>query len=154
MRLLGPIADRGYLPGGFAIPRCMEDRHQQRPSRCMVRGSDTGAEQLWCGLETQAARGRRLLVGHDAAAPLALQLIAMLDPKDEAWPVVPDALPIASSQHPTLAALAISSSCGPLDGQRVVLTRATPHEADSNCWLEALHRGEADRNCGGSWTDS
>jgi penicillin-binding protein 1C len=112
-------------------------------------GTSSGHRDAWCAAVTRrrtivvwvgnaGGEGSPSLVGHDAAAPLALQLIAMLDAKDEAWPIVPVA-PIASSQHPTSAPGNLVL-VRPIDGQQVVLTSDSPRSRQQ-LLLEALHRG-------------
>ena len=76
----------------------MEDRHQQRSARCLVRRGDAKANRR--GLDGERrGQGSVALVGQEAAAPLALQLIAMLDPADDAWPRVDERPVNLASAH-------------------------------------------------------
>jgi penicillin-binding protein 1C len=61
-------------------------------------GTSSGRRDAWCAAVTRrrtvvvwlgnlAGEGSASLVGQEAAAPLALRLIAVLDPSDEPWPV-------------------------------------------------------------------
>lgn len=72
-------------------------------------GTSSGKRDAWCAAVTRrytvvvwmgnvSGEGSPVLVGQEAAAPLALQLIALIDPKDEPWPKTP-----ADSSDPSLA---------------------------------------------------
>jgi membrane carboxypeptidase/penicillin-binding protein PbpC len=90
---------------------------------------------VWVG--NADGQGSPSLIGQDAAAPLALQLIAMFDPEDDAWPVVPDApqtiMPRSSSTRNELVMV------HPTDGQQFVLTSDVSHDLQ-RMLLQAAHR--------------
>ncbi|HXE55207.1 MAG TPA: penicillin-binding protein 1C, partial [Tepidisphaeraceae bacterium] len=67
-------------------------------------GTSSGKRDAWCAAVTRRytvvvwlgnaqGEGSAVLVGQEAAAPLALQLIALLDPADDAWPNVTSGAP-------------------------------------------------------------
>jgi penicillin-binding protein 1C len=100
-------------------------------------GTSSGHRDAWCAAVTHrrtvvvwlgnvSGQGSPALIGQDAAAPLALQLIAMFDPADEPWPIV--ASPKSSNLRPAVAS---SNSTNlvmvcPVEGQQFVLTGDVP----------------------------
>jgi penicillin-binding protein 1C len=118
-------------------------------------GTSSGKRDAWCAAVTRRytvvvwmgnphGDGSPALVGQEAAAPLALQLISLLDPSDDAWPEAP-----AGSSDPSVAIrmspppliivrpsqgerLAITSDL-PLARQRVRL-EAAPADRTSKLW--------------------
>jgi penicillin-binding protein 1C len=114
-------------------------------------GTSSGHRDAWCAAVTHRrtvvvwvgnanGQGSPSLVGQDAAAPLALQLIAMFDPEDDAWPLVPDPPQIASS--PIEVAGSAVVMVHPLDGEEFVLTSDVPRDRQ-RILLQAAHRGPA-----------
>ena len=112
-------------------------------------GTSSGRRDAWCAAVTRRrtvvvwmgnARGQSsvALVGQEAAAPLALQLIAMLDPTDEAWPHVADKhVDVASAQSADGGGLVIVR---PAKGEQFVITADAPRERQ-RVRLEAVERG-------------
>jgi len=112
-------------------------------------GTSSGHRDAWCAAITRSktvvvwmgnagGAGSPSLVGHDAAAPLALQLIAMLDPTDDAWPV-PSKQILADSPRPTTSSGELVL-VRPTDGQQLLLTSDMPRDRQQ-LQLEARHRG-------------
>ncbi len=92
-------------------------------------GTSSGHRDAWCAAVTRRftivvwlgntrGRGSSALVGADAAAPLALQLIAALDPVDEPWP--------ASDLHESPTRFQTTQSrptiVWPADGSELIVT--------------------------------
>lgn len=113
-------------------------------------GTSSGHRDAWCAAVTHrrtvvvwlgntGGQGSPGLVGRDAAAPLALQLVAMLDPSDEPWPLVPDAMPgsVAAARDATANPLVMVR---PANGEQFVLTSDAP-QGRQRVLLEATHRG-------------
>jgi penicillin-binding protein 1C len=100
-------------------------------------GTSSGHRDAWCAAVTRRktvvvwlgnVRGQSSpsLVGQEAAAPLALQLIALLDPRDEPWPIVSASkTPNVQWQPQHVPQLIIRS---PADGQRVVIAPDLPRD--------------------------
>jgi penicillin-binding protein 1C len=99
-------------------------------------GTSSGHRDAWCAAVTRKltvvvwlgntrGEGSSLLVGQEAAAPLALRLIAMSHPTDEPWPVVREssATKVAWRDSSSEAGLIIRS---PLPGQEIVLDSDIP----------------------------
>jgi penicillin-binding protein 1C len=114
-------------------------------------GTSSGHRDAWCAAVTQRrtvvvwvgnanGQGSPSLVGQDAAAPLALQLIAMFDPKDDAWPLVPDSAQTASSPNGPVGSEVMMVH--PIDGEQFVLTADAPRDRQ-RMLLQATHRGPA-----------
>lgn len=112
-------------------------------------GTSSGRRDAWCAAVTRRrtvvvwmgnarGEGSSALVGQEAAAPLALQLIAMLDPKDEPWPQTPaDQVERSFAHDPTEDSLIIVR---PASGQRLVITPDLPRD-QQRLHLEAAQRG-------------
>jgi len=122
-------------------------------------GTSSGHRDAWCAAVTYRRTvvvwlgngrggGSPCLVGQEAAAPLALRLIAMLDPVDEPWPVATNAAPAIWKQSSAPAAPLVMVS--PADGQQVVLTTDLPRQRQRVA-LEADHRGEGNRAATLTW---
>jgi penicillin-binding protein 1C len=112
-------------------------------------GTSSGRRDAWCAAVTRRrtvvvwmgnARGQSsvALVGQEAAAPLALQLIAMFDPVDEAWPRVAEKpVDLASARSADDNGLVIVR---PAKGEQFVITSDVPRERQ-RVRLEAVQRG-------------
>lgn len=122
-------------------------------------GTSSGHHDAWCAAVTHrrtvvvwlgnvGGESSPSLVGQDAAAPLALRLIAMLDPADEPWPVVADSAP-ASFPHAvsTQAELVLVR---PTDGQQFVMTSDSTLERQQ-VLLEATHHQNASGGDAALW---
>jgi penicillin-binding protein 1C len=122
-------------------------------------GTSSGHHDAWCAAVTRrrtvvvwlgnvGGESSPSLIGQDAAAPLALRLIAMLDPADEPWPVAEDSAP-AGFPHPftTPAELVLVR---PTDGQQFVMTSDSPVERQQ-VLLEATHHQNASGGDAALW---
>jgi penicillin-binding protein 1C len=122
-------------------------------------GTSSGRRDAWCAAVTRRYTvvvwlGNSLgessgsLVGQDAAAPLALGLIAALDSRGEPWPVVPE--------EPILVACRTAAQDGelilrsPAPGQQFVLQSDLPADRQ-RIRLEAARRGAASSQVGMLW---
>jgi penicillin-binding protein 1C len=112
-------------------------------------GTSSGRRDAWCAAVTRRrtvvawmgnARGEAsmALVGQEAAAPLALQLIATLDPSDEAWPTVTnDSSDTSLARGSEEKGLVIVR---PGNGEQLVLTSDVPRDRQ-RVRLEAAQTG-------------
>lgn len=112
-------------------------------------GTSSGRRDAWCAAVTRRrtvvvwmgnarGQGSTVLVGQEAAAPLALQLIAMLDPTDEPWPQTsPDLVETKLARAPAEDSLVIVR---PASGERLVITCDLPRD-QQRLRLEAAQRG-------------
>jgi penicillin-binding protein 1C len=118
-------------------------------------GTSSGRRDAWCAAVTPrrtvvvwmgnaGGQGSPALVGQEAAAPLALRLIAMLDPIDEPWPIAPEESTLAREPrtngerelilvHPTNGEQFVLTPDAPRDRQRVLL-EAAQRGAHSRLW--------------------
>jgi penicillin-binding protein 1C len=137
-------------------------------------GTSSGRRDAWCAAVTRRrtvvvwmgnarGEGSSVLVGQEAAAPLALQLIAMLDPKDHDWPRTEhdvgqtnvasrsdeDALVIV---QPRSGAQLVIAPDMPPDQQRVRL-EAAGHTRSSKLWWFIDGKPVAMRNLPEAWWD-
>jgi membrane carboxypeptidase/penicillin-binding protein PbpC len=78
------------------------------------------------------------LVGQEAAAPLALRLVAALDPVDDPWPLAPEEPTLAAGPHTPGARELILVH--PTSGEQFVLTPDAPRQRQ-RILLEAAQRG-------------
>ena len=93
-------------------------------------GTSSGHCDAWCAAVTHRytvvvwmgnpdGQSSPALVGQEAAAPLALQIISILDPADEPWPIVEQPSPRQESTRQTQTKLVLIH---PINGQQIVLT--------------------------------
>ena len=156
-------------PGGFPIlssascqatMRALADRERTgRLARESVglevawkTGTSSGHRDAWCVAATPrrvvvvwmgepGGRGMPQLSGVDAAAPLALRLMSLVDSGGEGFPRPTDLVPARPPQQRPTASLAIAS---PLDGDRV-LVESDRCERDQRVLLKAAWPGESGR---------
>ena len=113
-------------------------------------GTSSGRRDAWCAAVTRrrtvvvwmgntAGEGSPILVGQQSAAPLALRLIAMLDPVDEPWPVCPDKPARTSVARQTTPHELIITR--PANGEQFVLTSDVPRDRQ-RVRLEAEQSGD------------
>lgn len=124
-------------------------------------GTSSGHHDAWCAAVTPrrtvvvwlgnpGGQGAAALVGQEAAAPLALRLIAALDPAGGAWPAVKE----EANPAPLLAAAAARATGGltlisPANGQEFVLSPDLPADRQ-RVRLEAVRKGDSAGD-GGLW---
>jgi len=112
-------------------------------------GTSSGRRDAWCAAVTRTRTivvwfgnvrggGSMSLVGQDAAAPVALRLMAALAPAAEPWPNVPDATPRSLPSRSDTGSLVIMS---PAPGAEIVLSNDLP-EDHQRVLLDAAARGE------------
>lgn len=120
-------------------------------------GTSSAHRDAWCAAATRRrtvvvwmgnadAQSSPALVGQDAAAPLALRIVAMLDPHDAPWPLV-RSKPETESPPLDSPALVLVS---PAPGEQIVLTPDDSAQRQ-RVRLRASHRGGGDSEAQKLW---
>jgi penicillin-binding protein 1C len=122
-------------------------------------GTSSGHRDAWCAAVTRRitvvawlgnvrGEGASVLVGQEAATPLALRLVAMFDPNDEPWPVVHDSMetksvwkePVPDDElvvrSPSPGREIVLETDAPVEKQRVPLVAESPNgrKAPGRLW--------------------
>ena len=116
-------------------------------------GTSSGHRDAWCAAVTRRGtvvvwlgnlhnEASGALVGQEAAAPLALRLIAMLDPHGEPWLNVPDSKRASTQPRQSTALVLVS----PPEDAQFVLTRDAPVEKQRIPLRAAHYRNGAPSN--------
>ncbi|HSU68196.1 MAG TPA: penicillin-binding protein 1C, partial [Tepidisphaeraceae bacterium] len=110
-------------------------------------GTSSGHRDAWCAAVTRrrtvvvwlgntGGQSSPALVGQEAAAPLALRIMSLLDPADEPWPVVKDSI---VAERRTTGSESELVLVRPTEGQQLVLTSDSTLDRQ-RVLLEARHR--------------